>query len=321
MALPTIEVLCQQARLAIAERNWDKARQAYVQALALKADSPDIHQGLATVCFQLRDLPTAAQHFKEVTRLDPHRAGAFINLGAIYNLLDRYDDAINMLRKAIQIDPQRAEGFYNLGLVYRRKGQTDLAIHAYREALRVNPRLADASYNLANLFLEKEQFKQAIEFYRHALASRPEWEKALQGLAQANEALAAQEAEEVALGAPAEDAAPEVLDPTLSRVKIDPTLMLDPEVHGVLLSSLHKAAVDVENYGRKFFETADSELELAIKELSTALVSPDTSLTVLDTAIQRFEDAMRSIRSLKQNLSSSIAKVRLLGDELIEHAS
>jgi tetratricopeptide (TPR) repeat protein len=320
MALPTIEVLCQQARQAIAERNWDKARQAYVQALALKADSPDIHQGLATVCFQLRDLPSAAQHFKEVTRLDPHRAGAFINLGAIYNLLDRYDDAINMLRKAIQIDPQRAEGFYNLGLVYRRKGQTDLAIHAYREALRVNPRLADASYNLANLFLEKEQFKQAIEFYRQALASRPEWEKALQGLAQADEALAAQAAED-ALSGPAEDAAPEEQDPTLSRVKLDPTLMLDPEVHGVLLSSLHKAAVDAENNGKKFFDMADSELEPAIKELSTALISPDITLTALDTAIQRFEDAMRSIRGLKDTLSTSVAKVRMIGDELIEQAS
>lgn len=318
MAPPTIEVLCQHARKAIADRNWDRARQAYLQALALKPDAPDIHQGLATVCFQLRDLPSAAYHFKEVTRLDPHRAGAFINLGALYNLLDQHDDAINALRKAIQLDPQRAEGFYNLGLVYKRKGQTDLAVHAYREALRVNPRLADAAYNLGNLFLEKEQFKQAIDCYEHALASRPAWEKAQLGLEQARQALAEQHSAEEAEAAHEEESVAPAPPP---KVKLDPTRTLDPDTHGVLLSSLHKATVEAENNGKKFFDLADADLEPAIKGLSAALVSPDATLTALDSAIQRFEDAMRSIRSLKDNLSTSLAKVRLLGDELINQAS
>src|SRR5437763_9374154 len=179
--LQMIDALCQQARQAIAERDWEKARQAYQQALGLKSDSADIHQGLSTVCFQLRDLSSAVRHFKEVTRLDPLRAGAFINLGAVYNLPDRLDDAINVLRKGIQLDPQRSEGYYNLGLVYRRKGQTDLAIHAYREALRINPLLADAHYNLGNLYFEKEQFKQASDCYQQACKLRPNFEKAQEG--------------------------------------------------------------------------------------------------------------------------------------------
>src|SRR3989442_1605494 len=148
MAVSTIDALCQQARLAIAERNWEKARQVYLQALGQKSDAPDIHQGLATVCFQLRDLTSAAYHFKEVTRLDPLRAGAFINLGAVYNRLNQLDDAIPVLRRGIQLDLNRSEGYYNLGLAYRRKGQIDLAIQAYREATRINPRMADAHFNL-----------------------------------------------------------------------------------------------------------------------------------------------------------------------------
>src|SRR5262245_31668363 len=112
MAVQSYEVLCQHARQAIAKRDWEKARQSYLQALGLKSDSADIHQGLATVCFQLRDLTSAAYHFKEVTRLDPLRAGAYINLGAVYNLLDQLDDAVTALRRGIQLDPQRAEGYY-----------------------------------------------------------------------------------------------------------------------------------------------------------------------------------------------------------------
>src|SRR4051812_9184391 len=136
MPAESVELLCQRAREAVEQRNPERARQLYLQALGVKGDSPDVHYGLATVCFQLKDLPGAAHHFKEVTRLDPLRAGAYINLGALYNLLDQLDDAIPALRRAIQLDSHRSEGYYNLGLVYRRKGQNDLAVQAYREALR-----------------------------------------------------------------------------------------------------------------------------------------------------------------------------------------
>lgn len=316
MTLPTIESLCQLARQAIAERNWEKARQAYLMALSQQTDSADIHQGLATVCFQLRDLPSAAQHFKEVTRLDPRRPGAYINLGALCNLLDRLDEAIAALRKGIQLDPSRGEGYYNLGLVYKRKGQLDLAIHAYREAIRTNPRLADAHYNLGNLFLEKGQYSQAIDCYKKALQIRPEWDKPRLGLEQANEAMTFQESE-TQMDAPEE---PQTPMPAV-KAKLDPTRTIDPEHHGVLLSSLHKAAIEADTHGQAFQELAQNELEPTIKELSSALIAPDVTLTTLDTCLQRFEDAMRSIRTLRDQLSASIAKVRLLGDELVKHAS
>ena len=146
--------LCQKAQLAIAERDWDKAKQSYLMALGLRSDLPDVHYGLATVYFQQRELTGAAHHFREVTRLDPQRAGAYINLGAVLNLLQQYDEAITALRRGIQLDNGRYEGYYNLGLVYRRKGQIDLAIRAYREAIRLNPQMADAHLNLGNLYLE-----------------------------------------------------------------------------------------------------------------------------------------------------------------------
>src|SRR5437660_9568634 len=192
MVAESVDSLCQRAREAIESRDWDLARQFYLQALSLKSDSPDVHHGLATVCYQMKDLPSAAYHFTEVTRLDPLRAVAYINLGAIYNLMDQLDEAITVLRRGIQLDMHRAEGFYNLGLVYRRKKQIDLAIQAYCEAVRVNPRMADAHYNLANLYLEKSQFSRAVAHYKAALELRPNWDKAEDGREQAEAALEAE---------------------------------------------------------------------------------------------------------------------------------
>src|SRR4051794_30196388 len=155
-----IEKLCLKARQAIEQRDWEKAKQAYLMALGHKSELPDVHYGLATVYFQLRELTSAAHHFREVTRLDPLRAGAFVNLGAVLNLLQDYDDAIVALRRGIQLDSSRVEGYYNLGLVHKRKGQNEMAVQAYREAIRLNPRMTDAHLNLANLYMEKGQFRQ-----------------------------------------------------------------------------------------------------------------------------------------------------------------
>src|SRR5258708_31315894 len=129
MVSESIESLCHKARQAVAQGENEQARQMYLQALGLRSDSPDVHYGLATVCFLVNDLPSAAYHFKEVTRLDPLRAGAHINLGAVYNRLDQVDEAIQVLRRGIQLDTHRAEGYYNLGLASRPTNQLDPALH------------------------------------------------------------------------------------------------------------------------------------------------------------------------------------------------
>jgi predicted Zn-dependent protease len=313
MVVESVEVLCLKAREAIAQRQPDVARQLYVQALGLQPDSPDVHYGLATVCFQLRDLPSAAHHFKEVTRLDPLRSGAFINLGAVYNLLDQPDDAIPMLRRGIQLDSHRAEGYYNLGLVYRRKGQVDMAIQAYREALRVNPQMADGHFNLANLYLDKGQHSMAVNHYKQALQLRPNWDKAQDGLVRVEAAMAQARGAAVSTAvavAPAVGTAP--------PANVDLERTVDPMAQGELLTVLHKATIDSETCGRQFLKVVEDEIEPAIKELSSCLLYPDTSSGELDECVQKFEAAIASMRSAQRSLQTSMEKVRGLGDKLFK---
>jgi tetratricopeptide (TPR) repeat protein len=312
MATESVDVLCMKARDAIAQRNPEKARQLYLQALGLRSDVPDVHYGLATVCFQLKDLHSAAHHFKEVTRLDPLRAGAFINLGAVYNLLDQLDDAIPMLRRGIQLDSHRAEGYYNLALVYRRKNQTDMAIQAYREALRVNPQMADAHYNLGNIFVERGQYVMAATHYKQALQLRPNWDKAQAGLAEV-EALVRNQMRQQPAVPDVEPAGAPVTSPP-----IDMDRTVDPNVQGDLLNIVHKATIESEDYGRQFLQVLEGEIEPAIKELSSALLYPDTSAQELDDCVQKFEAAMAHMRTIQKTLLLSVERVHSLGDRLFK---
>jgi tetratricopeptide (TPR) repeat protein len=316
MAKENVESLCKKAQQSIAQGQYDQARQFYLQALGLRSDAPDVHYGLATICFLQGDLAGASHHFKEVTRLDPLRAGAYINLGAVYNRLGQLDEAIPVLRRGIQLDLNRAEGYYNLGLVYRRKGQPDLAIQAYREATRVNPRMADAHYNLGNLYLEREQYGLAVAHYRQALELRPNWEKAYRGLESAE---AAQEKIDTH-SEPSRPAAVQVAEsPTPTQPShLDPERTIDPQFHGILLTSLHKATIDSENQGRNFIKILESEVEPAIKDLSSCLLYPDSSATELDQCVQRFETAVANFQAAQSTLQNSIERVRILGEQLLK---
>jgi tetratricopeptide (TPR) repeat protein len=302
MIADKIESLCLKAQEAIGQREWDKAKMNYLQALGLKSDVPDIHYGLATVFFQLRELTSAAHHFREVTRLDPSRAGAFVNLGAVLNLLGEYDEAVSVLRKGIQLDPKRVEGYYNLGLVHRRKGQLDLAIQAYREGLRLNPRMADAHLNLANIFVEKGQYKLAISHYESAAQLRPGWEKAADGLAHAKAALEAEQQPNTgaAVAAPAGD---------LERT-------VDPALHHNFLTTLHQAAIDTEGKGKELEQVLAKEVEPAIKELSSCLLYPNGPRSELEECVEKFEAALKNVRRVQLELQANIARVKNCGEHM-----
>ncbi|MFO0843952.1 MAG: tetratricopeptide repeat protein [Gemmataceae bacterium] len=302
-----VEKLCQRAQLAIAERDWDKAKQAYLMALGLRSDLPDVHYGLATVYFQQRELTSAAHHFREVTRLDPHKAGAFINLGAVLNLMEQFDDAINALRKGIQLDGARVEGYYNLGVVYKRKGQADLAITAYKEALRINPRMADAHLNLANLLLERNKPRDALHHYEQAQQLRPGWEKSLDGIAEAKGVIAAEKAgKEAAPGTPVGPARAATPGGDLDR-------MIDPVVHGAFLSNLHQAAIVSEETGRLLQKVVGEEVEPVVKELSTVLLHKHGSRGELDACLSKFEAALNRMRTAHQALKTAVGKVEEIG--------
>lgn len=308
------ETLCQKARQAIAQGDYEHARKYYLLALAQKADAPDAHYGLATVLFMADDLASAALHFKEVTRLDPMRAGAWINLGAVYNRLNQLDDAIQALRRSIQLDSHRAEGYYNLGLAYRRKNHVELAVQAYREAVRVNPRMADAHLNLANIYFEKKQLSVAANHYKLALEARPNWDKALQGL---EETEAAQASEQAPIAA-----VPMVEGKFdkggMNLPSIEPTKTIDPTVHGQALVVLHKATIESENFGRRFLQILESEVEPAIKDLSTCLLKPTSTASELDQCVQKFESAVQNFRSAQRSLKGSLDRVRGLGEKLVQ---
>ena len=301
MVSDRVEQLCQQAQRAIAQRDWDQAKQSYLMALGQRSNSPDIHYGLATVYFQLRELTSAVHHFREVTRLDPLRASAYINLGAVLNLLGEYDEAIKSLRRGLQLDNTRVEGYYNLGLVYRRKNQLDLAIESYKEALRLNPRMADAHLNLANMYYDRQQYELALRHYQEALQLRPNWDKAKEGVERTQTQLTPTKSG--VLATPAAASLPTAKKQAISERVVDPVR------DGAFLGHVHHLSAVAAETGHVLHDVVLKEVEPSIKELSTVLMNVRGSRHELESCLGRYESALQRMKTAHQALKNHLEKL------------
>jgi tetratricopeptide (TPR) repeat protein len=104
--------------------------------------------------------------YQKAAALDPHSAGALVNLGTVFFNGHAWADAEEHYRRALEIDPGYPLAHFNLGNLYDERGDTPSALHHYQEALKINPAYADAHYNLALLYQGTRDMMNAVRHWR-----------------------------------------------------------------------------------------------------------------------------------------------------------
>jgi tetratricopeptide (TPR) repeat protein len=112
------------------------------------------------------DRAGAVAAYERCLQLRPDYREARINLGRLFHVGGRLDEAEKIYRGAVEKD---CDTLFNLGVVLEDLGRESDAITAYGEALSLDPNCADAHYNLARLY---EGAGRARESMRHLLAYR-----------------------------------------------------------------------------------------------------------------------------------------------------
>src|SRR5260370_2133774 len=144
--------------------------------------------------------------------------------------------------------------------------------------------------------------------YKQVLQLRPNWDKALTGLAQAEEAQTAQRHSDTPVEAP-----PESTDAAEEK-SLDKNV--DPFAQGGFVDTLHHATIDSESRNKQFQQSIEQQIEPIIKELSNLLLSPDTKSMELDQCVKRFEAAVTVMVNSQRKLASSLERVYSLGEKL-----
>lgn len=123
-------------RVRVQEGNLEAAKAALDRALALKRDLARAHFFYARVLRQQGQYEAAISHLYLVLAQYPRDRVVRDDLGRIYFLQRRYNDALREFKATIAIDPEDLEANYNLMLTYTGLGQPQLAAEFQTRYLR-----------------------------------------------------------------------------------------------------------------------------------------------------------------------------------------
>ena len=98
------------------------------------------------------DLKGAHARFQQLTVKFPSLSGPWVQLGAIAEKNEDYDEAINLYEKAISVNKRNINAYIALGLTQRKQGNFSAAQKTYLNALHVWKDFPEAHLDLAILY-------------------------------------------------------------------------------------------------------------------------------------------------------------------------
>jgi len=135
----------------------DSAFYAFSRSLKLAPDSAAGHFGLADLLFfNVKDYKAAIDEYTIGLHLEAD-GKAFRNMGAAYNALSHYADAIPPLEKAVKLRPDDSGIYLELGIAYEGLDKTDKAVTAFQNAVRLAPESTEAQSRLNKYSVKPEK--------------------------------------------------------------------------------------------------------------------------------------------------------------------
>jgi tetratricopeptide (TPR) repeat protein len=96
------------------------------------------------------------------------------NLGNLYVVMNRPENAIRNYLAAIKIDDLFYPAKVNLAMFYNKRGENDKAEELLREVVKVHPDLHEISYSLGLLLAEMKKYDPATVYLKKAAKGMPD---------------------------------------------------------------------------------------------------------------------------------------------------
>ena len=120
--------------------------------------------------------------FQHGLKVNPRSFVARNNLASELIGLNRLDEAVSLLTRAIELKSDYAEAHYNLGLALARQGKRKSALVHLQRSIELKPEQAAAHYDLAVTLENEGRLDEAEKHYRRALEVQPAYPEALNNL-------------------------------------------------------------------------------------------------------------------------------------------
>ncbi len=148
-------------------QNSKDAIEQYNQTLSLFPDNGIALRGLGNVYYEINeDHDQAISYFEKALKADEENSRPiYYKLGWLYNDKERYDDAINILLKAIEYDSEDSGYREELGYAYYMKEEYEFAFTQLNKALSLDESSNLAYYYKGLCFVATNKKGEAMSMY------------------------------------------------------------------------------------------------------------------------------------------------------------
>ena len=130
--------------------------------------------------YQAGRFKESASDWEIALKLEPDNVPVLRNLGAVYHSLDRDDDAVAALQRALEIKPV-SDVYTNLGTILFYQGKYDRAVPAFEKAVELGANNFDSWGNLGDAYRwssnkqdkARPAYEHAIQLAREEIAKNP----------------------------------------------------------------------------------------------------------------------------------------------------
>ncbi|NTW51221.1 MAG: tetratricopeptide repeat protein [Chlorobiaceae bacterium] len=155
-----------------------QAQSIYETILVIEPNNAEALHLLGCIAYQKNHFQDAVELINRAISLCPDNAVFHSNQGLSLIALGKPDAAVAGYDRAIKLNPNYAEAFYNRGIAFEKLTLFDAAMESYKRAVAINPDFAEAWNNLGNLLNRLEQFNTAVDSYNRAIAIKPDYAEA-----------------------------------------------------------------------------------------------------------------------------------------------
>jgi serine/threonine-protein kinase len=146
------------------------AETAFLRAIQFRPGDWASHNDMGRFYWGRGDYGKAEEHFRKVIEITPDNARGLSNLGGLYVLMCRFEEAASALERSLAIKPT-ATAYSNLGTAHFYQQRYEEAARAMEKAVELRPEDYQLWGNLADVYRQMPRRDQdAVAAYRRAIA-------------------------------------------------------------------------------------------------------------------------------------------------------
>jgi len=131
---------------------------------------------------QVRYWQNSRALYEHMVSVNPRSWFAYNNLGSLYYLDNKNEQAMQSFRQAIAVKPDAALSYNNIASVYIDTGKKQEAAAALKKVLELDPANAQACTELAEIARGEGRLQEAMSLYQKAIGLEPDTAKAHAGM-------------------------------------------------------------------------------------------------------------------------------------------